>query len=82
VSEGSSLVRGELIWAIGREGALSLEDVIYRRTRTAFYRPLEVLKIIEPASEIMASLLNWSEDQRASEVEAVRIRFQSDREFK
>lgn len=82
VSEGSSLVRGELIWAIGREGALSLEDVIYRRTRTAFYRPLEVLKIIEPASEVMASLLNWSEDQRASEVEAVRIRFQSDREFK
>ena len=81
VSEGSSLVRGELLWSMEEEGALSLEDIIYRRTRAAFYRPLEVPKIIEPVAEIMAGFLNWSEDQRDSEVESVKTRFQSDRQI-
>jgi glycerol-3-phosphate dehydrogenase len=82
VSDGVSIVTGELIWAIKQEGATTLEDIIYRRTRAAFYRPLEVADIIEPASVVAAAILNWSEDQRIAEAESVRARFQADSEIR
>ena len=81
VSGGVSIVAGELIWAVQEEGASTLEDVIYRRTRAAFYRPLEVAEIIEPASIVVAGILNWSESQRIAEVESVSSRFRTDSEI-
>ena len=75
VSPDSHILKGELLWAIEKEGATSLEDVIYRRTRAAYYRPHEVSRIVEDVSRIVATDLGWSEQYRLGEVESVKNRF-------
>ncbi len=74
----SYLVKGELLWAVEKEGATSLEDVIYRRTRAAYYRPHEVSGLVEEVSKVVAENLGWTEENRLSEIEAVRNRFAAD----
>ena len=59
---------GEVTWAIEEEGAQSLEDVLYRRTRVALYSPAESLELISPVADLMASHLGWSVDRRDQEV--------------
>ncbi len=75
VCPGSYILKGELLWAVEKEGATSLEDVIYRRTRAAYYRPHEVNHIVEEASKVVGSDLGWSESYRLAEVESVKRRF-------
>jgi glycerol-3-phosphate dehydrogenase len=75
VSPDSHILKGELLWAIEKEGATSLEDVIYRRTRAAYYRPHEVSRIVEDISKVVATDLDWSEQHRLGEVETVNKRF-------
>lgn len=72
---------GEIIWAIRQEGALTLEDVLYRRTRAALYRPDEALVAVDPASRLMAAELGWDETTRLDEVRRVRKRLLTDSEF-
>ena len=72
------VVKGEIAWAMEQEFAHNLEDVLYRRTRAALYNPDEMLKIIEPAADIMAASLGWSEVKRIEELASVRKRFKAD----
>ncbi|MGK0461382.1 MAG: glycerol-3-phosphate dehydrogenase, partial [Candidatus Azotimanducaceae bacterium] len=59
---------GEVTWAIEEEGAQSLEDVLYRRTRAALYSPEESIELVIPVADLMASHLGWSADRRDQEV--------------
>lgn len=72
---------GEILWAVRQEAAADLQDVLYRRTQAAFYRPDEVLVIIEPASRIMAAELRWDENERIIQAERMRERFLRDSGF-
>ncbi len=78
IVEGSRILTGEIIWAIEEEGAINLEDVIYRRTRAAYYRPEEVPKMLGRVADLLAAELGWSVDKRNAEVESVKARFQLD----
>ncbi len=78
LGNGSHVRRGEILWAVTTEGAVCLEDVIYRRTRAAYYRPQEVAGLIEPVSLLMAELLGWTDEKRAQESALVRERFARD----
>lgn len=75
VAAESDILSGELLWAVRMEGAVSLEDVIYRRTRAAYYKPEETISILENASSIIASELAWSEERRLTEIATVKDRF-------
>ncbi|MBD3645953.1 MAG: glycerol-3-phosphate dehydrogenase/oxidase, partial [Pseudomonadales bacterium] len=79
--ENGMIRSGEIIWAIRREGAMSLEDVLYRRTRAALYRPDEALVVVEPASRLMAAELGWPEATRLDQIRRVRNRLLTDPEF-
>lgn len=72
------MLKGEIYWAVEQELALTLEDVLYRRTRAALYQPREVAGIVEPAVEIMGDLLGWNPDKRLDEVATVRMRLKLD----
>lgn len=62
------IFEGEVSWAIEEEGAQSLEDVLYRRTRSALYSPAESVRLVDPIAEMMSSRLGWSPDRKEQEV--------------
>lgn len=79
---GGRVVTGEVGWAVAVDGALTLEDLIYRRTRAAWNSPAEREALVAPAASLMADLLGWDEARTATEVESVRARFTSELQFK
>lgn len=76
------VVAGEVEWAVTVDGALTLEDLIYRRTRAAWYTPAEREDLLAPAASLMANLLEWDEVRTADEIESVRARFASELQFR
>jgi glycerol-3-phosphate dehydrogenase len=82
IAPGALEVAGELDWAVTVECAATLEDVIYRRTRTALYDVGEREALLEPAAARLATLLGWDDARRAREVAAVRERLAADLDFR
>lgn len=81
IAGAETVVRGEIDWAIEREGALHVEDVVYRRTRVALYDPGAPAALGERVAERMARRLGWSEERRASEVSELRRHLADDLAF-
>ena len=79
---GAPVLASEVEWAVRVEGAVTLEDLLYRRLRTAWYLPAAHEAAIEPAALRMATLLGWSEERRRLEVERVRTRAAADLAFR
>ena len=69
----------EAVYAASHEGALHLDDVLVRRTRIAIEAADRGLAAADPVSEHLATVLGWTEEQRAAEVEAYRARVQAER---
>ncbi|MDZ7686356.1 MAG: FAD-dependent oxidoreductase [Gammaproteobacteria bacterium] len=78
VVDGAGLIVGEVHWAITREGAHSVEDILYRRTRASYYLPTHVPALIEPVTRLAARTLDWSDDEQSRQIEAMRARFEAD----
>ena len=74
VCEAEPVQMAEVRQAVRREGALRLEDYWIRRSARAFFDLDAGLSILEPASQEMARLFDWSEETRVSEVRACRLR--------
>ena len=77
----SLVVDGEVSWAIQMEAALTLEDLLYRRTRAALYDLAAREKIAEPLATRMANILGWSEERRNNEVASVNQLLNDDIHF-
>lgn len=75
------VLRGEVDWAVNMEAAHSLEDLIYRRTRAAWYSPAERDALLAPAAERMAALLGWDAAEQSRQIEAVRQRYRQEMSF-
>jgi glycerol-3-phosphate dehydrogenase len=69
---GGRVLEGEISWALAEEGAASVSDVIYRRTRAALYEPRERDPLVLPVAERMAERLGWSTGRMHAEIEATR----------
>lgn len=82
VLPGSTLIEGEVEWAVTMEAACTLADVVYRRTRAALYNA-ERREIVAPIARQMANLLGWSPKRTEREIEhangllAADLNFQS-----
>lgn len=66
---------GEIRWAVQVEAAASLEDVIYRRLRAAWYLPTQRTRLATQVADLIAPLLGWTPQQTQQELEAVTRRF-------
>ncbi len=82
VVEGGSVLSGEIDWAIDMEAALTVEDVIYRRTRAAWFLPVERERLAPAVAAHMARRLHWSETRRVKELAAVQARFADELAFR
>jgi glycerol-3-phosphate dehydrogenase len=81
LAPGTPLVTGEIDWAATREGAETLEDVHYRRTRAALYDPSAREAAVAPAAARLAALLGWSDARRDQEIAHTRARLAADLVF-
>jgi glycerol-3-phosphate dehydrogenase len=78
---GARLLAGEVDWAVCEEGAVTVEDVLYRRNRSAYWAPAVAREAVEPVARRMAGLLGWPDERVREEVSATRARLARDLEF-
>jgi glycerol-3-phosphate dehydrogenase len=64
----------EAAHAVKQEGALTLEDYWVRRSSRARFDEDGGMEALEPATESMGELLNWSQEERALQIEGCRAR--------
>ncbi len=72
-------LRAEVVYAASHEGARHLDDVLTRRTRISIETFDRGLAAAPVAAELMASVLGWSDDQVAKEVEHYTARVEAER---
>ena len=75
------VLAAEVAWAVQVEAAATVEDVVYRRLRTAFYTENTREASIVPVADAMAKLLGWTEERKRREVAGVRARLAEDLSF-
>ena len=79
---GGLVLGGEVDWAVEEEAAQTLEDVVYRRTRAAWYAPVEREAMLAAAAARMASLLAWDDAEQARQLDAARMRLRDEFAFR
>lgn len=77
---GSKILSGEIAWAIEYEGAATLEDVFYRRTRAAWYEP-NACELLQPMASVMAQHIGWPPERVEQEVADTSAVFQGELSF-
>jgi glycerol-3-phosphate dehydrogenase len=79
---GAPVLASEVEYAVRALGAVHVEDVVYRRIRTALYVPSARESGVEPVAEIMAGLLGWDDARRRAEIDETRGRLAADLGFR
>jgi glycerol-3-phosphate dehydrogenase len=72
IAEGLPYILAEAYFAVTREKARTLMDVLNRRTRITLLDPARGEPALEPVSEIVGDALGWTADERARQREAYR----------
>jgi glycerol-3-phosphate dehydrogenase len=73
-------LRVEVLYAVTCEGARHLDDVLARRTRVSIETFDRGVAAMEEVARLMGQALDWSEQQRAVEVEHYRKRVEAELE--
>jgi glycerol-3-phosphate dehydrogenase len=68
--DGAPFLEAEIAWAVEREMALTLDDLLARRMRLAPTLPDRGATIAPRAAQIAGHVLGWDRDRQASEVAA------------
>jgi glycerol-3-phosphate dehydrogenase len=72
LAPGSAAVRGEVRLAVEQAMALTLADILDRRTALLLFSDDHGLGAAPPAAAIAAELLGWSEADTAAQLDAYR----------
>lgn len=75
VSQRLPDIAAQVAFAIRSEMAMTLDDVLFRRTGLGTLGPLEP-RAVEDVAEIMAGELGWSEAQTRREIESIAWRYE------
>jgi glycerol-3-phosphate dehydrogenase len=73
-------LRAEIAYAVTHEGALHLDDILTRRTRTSIETADRGLRAAEASAAIVAPLLGWDDARTATEIDSYRLRVAAERE--
>jgi glycerol-3-phosphate dehydrogenase len=81
LAPGAPVLASEVDWSVHVEGAATVEDVLYRRTRAALFVPEAREASVAPTATRLKQLLGWSEQRCTGEVDRARRRLAADLEF-
>lgn len=70
LSENLHIYRSQVVWAVRKEMARTVEDVLARRTRALFLDARESLRIAPEVAEIMAVELGKNDEWKTSQIKA------------
>jgi len=65
-------LKAEVIWAVRREMARTVEDVLARRTRALFLNARAALEMAPTVADLMAQELGWDEITKTKQLAAFR----------
>lgn len=71
VEDGTSLVDAQVQYSIEKEMAVTVKDVVVRRTGWTYFQRVKAEKLWEQVLETMAEQLHWDENRRNREKEAI-----------
>jgi glycerol-3-phosphate dehydrogenase len=66
--QGYPFIESEVRYAVQKEYALNLTDVLNRRIRIAFLNTAATKKIAQRVADIMGEELNWNAEKKAEEL--------------
>jgi glycerol-3-phosphate dehydrogenase len=69
---GLPYLKAEIRYAVTHEGALSIDDVLSRRTRISFEASDQGLSAVDEVAELISETLGWSSADRKSSVQHYR----------
>ena len=70
LTEGLPYLKAEIVYAASHEGAMTVDDVISRRTRLAFEAPHAGIDLAEDIAALIAPVLGWgAKEKKASAAE-------------
>jgi glycerol-3-phosphate dehydrogenase len=81
LAPGAPVLEGEVEWAVRCEGAATLEDFLYRRSRAPLYDTDVCRALAAPAARRLAHLLDWEPAREAAELAAANARLGADRSW-
>jgi len=61
-------LKGEVVWAVRHEMALTIEDVLARRTRALFLNARAALEMAPATAELMRRELRWNQTETVSQL--------------
>lgn len=70
--QGLPYLKAEIVYAVTHEGAMSVDDVISRRTRLAFEAPQAGIDLVDDIAALIAPLLGWSAAEKKASVAEYR----------
>ena len=70
--QGRHEIMAQVDWAIDRELAQTVMDVMMRRTQLYYRDPEQGLSAVHAIADRMAKRLGWSEDERVRHIEAYK----------
>jgi glycerol-3-phosphate dehydrogenase len=77
-----SVFAEEVHWAVRVEGARTLEDVVYRRIRAAWFLPDELEALVPALATVLADELGWGDARREAEIARTRARLSAELDFR
>jgi glycerol-3-phosphate dehydrogenase len=72
VIDGHTTIWAELLHAMRREMALTLTDLLARRTHLFYVAPQQVLDTIDRIAQFAAREMDWDGERQAAEIAAYR----------
>jgi len=73
LAEGLPYLKAEIVYAASHEGAMSVDDVISRRTRLAFEAPHAGIDLAEDIATLIAPVLGWGAKEKKASVAEYKV---------
>ena len=71
-------IKAEIVYAVTHEGAMSVDDVISRRTRLAFEAPHAGLELADEIASIIAPHLGWGAKEKKASINQYRAQVEAE----
>jgi glycerol-3-phosphate dehydrogenase len=68
LAEGLPYLKAEIVYAATHEGAMSVDDVISRRTRLAFEAPQAGINLVDDIAALIAPALGWGAKEKKASI--------------
>ncbi|MFM1974489.1 MAG: hypothetical protein RL524_476 [Actinomycetota bacterium] len=68
LAEGLPYLKAEIVYAASHEGAMSVDDVISRRTRLAFEAPQAGIDLVDDIASLIAPILGWGAKEKKASI--------------